>query len=134
MEKKFITHLRDAPTASKPGLTAAGGMKMQWMIDRRHAGADRFAMNIHTILPGTQARPPKEQLHDAEHGFYFLSGRGSFHIDGTEYPVAPTDAAFVPKNTPHQLKCVGTEPLVYVVVFAPSDDLDHLWEQVGNKA
>lgn len=62
--------------------------------------------------------PFKLHRHAQAETYYILSGHGVISLDGAEHPLRPGDAVFVPGDTVHAARCVGSEPLRILYAFA----------------
>ena len=57
---------------------------------------------------------------DREELLVFLSGNGQVMIgDDESFDVGAGKVCYIPPQTPHDVKCTGDEPLVYVYCVAP---------------
>ncbi len=57
---------------------------------------------------------------DREELLVFLSGSGEVLIgDSDRFGVGQGKVCYIPPQTPHDVKCTGSEPLVYVYCVAP---------------
>lgn len=85
-----------------------------------------FTMSILQFAAG--AGLPNIEIHDEEHGLYMLSGRGSYHLDGVEYPVLASDFIYMAPYCPQGFVATGEEPaeyLLYKDVFRDGFWSDH---------
>ncbi|MCJ7633147.1 cupin domain-containing protein [Candidatus Bathyarchaeota archaeon] len=87
------------------------------LINKELTGAKNFALQVAEIFSNGVS---KTHSHDVEHGFFILSGQGVITIDEENYPVARDMAIYVPAGVNHTIKNVSTEPLRYIVIYAPS--------------
>jgi mannose-6-phosphate isomerase-like protein (cupin superfamily) len=69
--------------------------------------------------------PFRLHRHAQAETYYILSGHGVISFEGVEQPLAPGDAVFIPGNLIHAARCVGSEPLRILYVFA-SDSFDQV--------
>jgi mannose-6-phosphate isomerase-like protein (cupin superfamily) len=60
--------------------------------------------------------PDRQEPHADDEVYYVLEGRGMLDIEGTEVPVEPGHAIFVPAGAQHRF--TGYEGLSVLVVFA----------------
>ncbi len=85
------------------------------VMDRSEAEASEVFVVV--LEPGEA--PPLHQHDDTEQVFYVISGSGTLQI-GAEparlFPVRPRDVVRIPRNTPHRIRCEGTENLVYLSI------------------
>lgn len=85
-------------------------------IDKEMTGAENFSLLLSELAPG---KAHLREVHPVEHGFFILSGEGLISVGEDDWKVKPNTAIFVPKGVFHQVKNPGTEPLSYLVIFAP---------------
>lgn len=110
---KKIIRLDEGKKVELPILGEAKG----YSINKELTGAKNYALQVSEIfLNGVS----KTHSHDVEHGFFILSGQGVITIDEEDYLIAPDMAIYVPTGANHSIKNVGTEPLRYIVIYAPS--------------
>jgi len=61
---------------------------------------------------------PKKKLENHtgtfEEIYYVISGRGSFFLDGEEYPIRDGDAVYVPEGVEHGMMNEGSTPMEYL--------------------
>ena len=86
------------------------------LINKELTGAKNYALQVSEIFPNGVS---KTHSHDVEHGFFILNRQGVITIDEEDYQVAPDMAIYVPAAANHTIKNVGTEPLRYIVIYAP---------------
>jgi len=60
----------------------------------------------------------KLHRHAQSEVYFILSGRGRVSVDQIEYALSPGDAVFIPGGALHGARCMGTEPLRLLYVFA----------------
>jgi mannose-6-phosphate isomerase-like protein (cupin superfamily) len=60
----------------------------------------------------------KVHRHAQSEVYFILSGRGSVSIDQIEYALSPGDAVFIPGGALHGARCIGSEPLRLLYIFA----------------
>ena len=60
--------------------------------------------------------PDRQQPHEDDEVYVVLDGHGVLNVEGTEIPVAPGQAVFVPAGADHQF--TGYEGLSVLVIFA----------------
>jgi mannose-6-phosphate isomerase-like protein (cupin superfamily) len=63
--------------------------------------------------------PDRQQPHEDDEVYVVLDGRGVLNVAGTEIPVSPGQAVFVPAGADHQF--TGYEGLSVLVIFAKRD-------------
>ena len=82
----------------------AKGVRVRWLISKED-GAENFAMRHFEVEPG--GNTPCHS-HDWEHEVFVLEGKGIVVCNGVEKEIGPEYVVFVPSNTEHCLKNVGT--------------------------
>lgn len=60
----------------------------------------------------------KCHCHVQAEAYYILSGHGAISIDAVEHVLSPRDVVFIPGGALHGARCIGTEPLRILYVFA----------------
>jgi len=65
-------------------------------VDSTEVGVDMIEMSPGSAFP--------LHTHDGDHILYGISGNGSIHINGVDYPMEPGDSVFVPAEYPHGVK------------------------------
>jgi quercetin dioxygenase-like cupin family protein len=112
MEKKYVVPLSKAVLKDMHG----GSGTARILIDEEISGARNFTLMVNTLKAGAES---PEHKHDAESGWYFLSGTGTIYIDGKQFKIGPQEAAFAPGNALHKLEAGPDEDLTYVIIYAP---------------
>ncbi|MFC1662791.1 cupin domain-containing protein [Patescibacteria group bacterium] len=67
-----------------------------------------------------------EQTHDGGVAFFFVAGEGNGHIDNDTFEVAAGDDAVITTGSRYRFKAEGSEPLKFLVVYAPPKYEDSL--------
>lgn len=76
-----------------------------------------FGMGTQSVAPGGYVR---EHTHDRnEEAVYVIEGHGRAVIDGTEYPMGPDSAIFLPRNVRHMFINDGETTLRWVWLIVP---------------
>lgn len=88
-----------------PALTYAEGVDKRVLIGPRQ-GAPTFVMRVFDLGPGKSS---PYHTHDWEHEVFVLSGSGMAVAEGSERPVGPGDAVFIPPYERHCLRNTGEE-------------------------
>lgn len=57
--------------------------------------------------------------------YYVLSGRGDMEIEDLQTEIGPGTAVYIPPNAKHAVRCIGTEPLVFIFTF-PRDRFEDI--------
>lgn len=63
--------------------------------------------------------------------YYVLSGVGSVHIEGQEYPVRAGSAVFIPGNAVHGVRNTGAQALELLYIFA-ADSFDEIYYEYSS--
>jgi quercetin dioxygenase-like cupin family protein len=104
-----IVHADDVP--KKPvEMEGATGVTIRWLVSGED-GAPTFAMRLFEIEPG--GRTPLH-THGNEHEVYVLDGQGAVWRNGSDVPVRPGTAIFVPGGEKHCFKNPGTTPFRFL--------------------
>ncbi|MBQ8397146.1 MAG: helix-turn-helix transcriptional regulator [Clostridia bacterium] len=78
----------------------------------------------HTITPTPNPLEFASHMHSGCELYCFLSGEGSFHIEGSEYPLSPGLILLTRPGELHRLAISGALPYERVAVHFPADALD----------
>jgi len=60
--------------------------------------------------------------HDWEHVIHVISGKGQLEIDGEFFQLSAKDFVFVPPNTTHQFKNLGSEDFEFICIVPKKGD------------
>jgi mannose-6-phosphate isomerase-like protein (cupin superfamily) len=85
------------------------------IMDRSEAETSEAFLVV--LEPGEA--PPLHIHHDTEQIFFVQTGVGTLQVGrdpSVNYPVKPGDLVRIPPHTYHRIRCVGTEPLVYLSI------------------
>jgi len=74
-------------------------------------GAENFCMRVFEIAPG--GNTPKH-AHDWEHEMFIHAGSGEVFVGGQQNSICAGSVVFIPSGQEHQIRNVGSEPLVFV--------------------
>lgn len=77
-------------------------------------GAPNFAMRAFEIAPG--GHTPLHQ-HPYEHEVLILEGSGAVWREGSEVPLKPGDALYVPAEEQHRFQNTGTVPFQFLCLI-----------------
>jgi len=104
-----IINVKDA----KPHVVPWGTTKV--LVDHS-IGAKNLEVRLTEMLPG-QVHEFHE--HSVEEVIIVLSGRG-VHVeeDGSNFRIGPGDIIYIPAGVKHRHKCIGSEKLEIIVIFA----------------
>ena len=78
----------------------------------------------HTITPSPNPLDFASHMHSTCELYCFLSGEGSFHIEGSEYPLSPGMILLTRPGELHRLAISGALPYERVAVHFPFDALE----------
>ncbi|MBN1259502.1 MAG: cupin domain-containing protein [Anaerolineae bacterium] len=93
------------------------GIGIRWLIANRD-GALNFAMRVIEIEPGVVFDP---HTHAWEHEIFVLEGAGAvIGPDGSELPMVPGSALFVPPDEAHGYRNTGNVTLKFICVIPSS--------------
>jgi quercetin dioxygenase-like cupin family protein len=109
-----IIHYADAPAKIMES-DAVKGVTARVLIGKGDQ-APNFCMRLFTIAQG--GFTPRHS-HPWEHEMFVHAGEGEMWDGSSWNPMSPGTALFVPENAPHQMRNIGTAPLV-VVCLIPS--------------
>lgn len=114
MEKKYVVNKDEGFSGVLHG--DAGTFNI--LLDRENSGATQFALMVNTMKAGVSGDAHKHDVN--EHGWYILSGTGTFLVDGQPHKIGPGSALYAPANKMHQIVVDPGEDLTYVVIYAPA--------------
>ena len=112
---KYVVHFNEGVKGKLP--VPGGGGDFCILIDKQMSGAEHFSLLVNSFQPGYVG--PMHQ-HEVEHAWYILSGQGTITIGEETFDLRPEMAVYAPIGVPHQVACTGTEPMRYIVVYAPA--------------
>lgn len=102
---------------ASPPFTTKDGSEIRSILDRTNSGAANQSLAEATLPSGgaTEAHrhPRTEEI------YYILRGAGRMHLQGEERVVGPGDGILIPPGSLHQIRNIGTEPLVFLCCCAP---------------
>lgn len=117
MAKAYVKNVYDcAPMCPPRHINAtAWAMANPAMMD-----SDSFNFfSICEIRFGGAAIPDTHK--DADHCYFFLSGKGYSIIEGVRYEYGPGDLMWIPGNSLHEMYPTGIETLRFIVTLTPKD-------------
>jgi mannose-6-phosphate isomerase-like protein (cupin superfamily) len=93
--------------------------RVQWrtLISSDRTPTGDMTLGVVEIGPGRPELSYPHRHADAE-AYYVLSGSGVVTIDGTEHPVLPGTALYIPGDCEHGVRNTGTGVLRILYVFA----------------
>ena len=87
------------------------------VLTEASCGARQFSLCVNTLDAGSTT---PEITRKSEQGWYILSGRGEFTLDGQTFEIGPGMGLFAPEDGgPHRFRVGPDEDLNYVLVFGP---------------
>jgi mannose-6-phosphate isomerase-like protein (cupin superfamily) len=88
------------------------------LILPKMGGGDSIEVFITEIRPNGAALSDIHE--DADHVYFFLSGKGYANVGGERFKIGHNDAFFIPRGVEHEIFCSGEETLRYVVTYTPA--------------
>ncbi len=101
------------PASDVPLEPAQEGIGIRWLIAAKD-GAPNFAMRVIEVEPGITFAP---HAHPWEHEIYTLEGEGLLLGAGSEQPLVPGHAVFVPPDELHGYRNTGAQTLKFICVI-----------------
>lgn len=114
MAKKYVISTEEAAT----GVLHGNGGTFRILLDEESSGAKNFALMVNTMNAGVKGDAHKHDVN--EHGWYILSGRGTYYVDDQPHEIGPGMALYAPPNKMHRIDVGPDEDLTYVVIYAPA--------------
>lgn len=90
----------------------AKGANMKVLVSPNE-GWDGYVMRVVEVEEGGYS--PKH-THDWPHINYMIEGKGELMIDGKNHPVEAGSYSYVPANSLHQFRNVGTTPFKFICI------------------
>jgi mannose-6-phosphate isomerase-like protein (cupin superfamily) len=112
LAKMYRTNMRKVPKVA--GLKRKDGwvdMQVQFLIDKRSAGADHV-IGWTVLKPG--ARHERHRHHNCDEFFIVLKGRGHIYTDEGEAPSGEGDVVYSPRTCWHGFNNTSDEDVVLV--------------------
>jgi mannose-6-phosphate isomerase-like protein (cupin superfamily) len=104
-------------TVGKAPLNRRGGQESFLLLSKGQFGAENLAI---TWVEGAPGSEQQRHAHAHEEQIYVIvRGRGEMHVGDEAQTVTAGTLVFVPPGTPHSIRNVADEPLVYVSATAP---------------
>jgi quercetin dioxygenase-like cupin family protein len=119
----FVIHERDCEV-ERWDEPPTGRARWRTLLSADRTPTDSLTMGVAELEPG-EARDFHPHRHAQAEAYYILSGEGIVAISGTEYPVRPGSAIFVPGGAVHGARNTGAELLRLLYVF-PADSFDEI--------
>lgn len=98
-----------------PCVAAQSTVRWKLLVDGERGPSGGLVTGVAEISPGGVL--PRHH-HEPEETYYVLSGRGVVEIENAQAEIGPGTAIFIPPDAEHALHCIGTEPLVFLFIFA----------------
>jgi quercetin dioxygenase-like cupin family protein len=98
---------------SAVNMEGSAGCRIRCLIGEAD-GAPSFTMRQFEVAPGGHT---PEHSHAHEHEVFVLRGSGSVTIEGSEQPLRPGTAVFVPPSHRHQFRNTGLTPLEFLCLI-----------------
>lgn len=87
------------------------------ILDRTNSTAVNQSLAEATLPPGAESA---EHYHpNTEEIYYVLRGRGLMTLGREQRQVGPGDGVLIPPGTPHKIRNVGQDPLVFLCCSSP---------------
>ena len=106
---------------------AFGGVSWRTLISGDRTPTEGLTMGVADVAPD-EAGEFRLHRHAQAEIYYILSGRGRLRIGDQEYDLVPGDTVFIPGLAWHAARCVGTETLRLLYVFAAGSFEDVIYE------
>ena len=106
-----------------PAIQMVAEIEQRLLPFEKNQGFD-LAMNILSFKPGVTFGAT--EYHVFEHGAFFLTGRGTFWINGKHYEVHVDDFVYFYPFVPHYVGAYGPETLSYILYKDVNRDYEHL--------
>ena len=96
-------------------LAAKSEIRWKLLVTGERGPSSGLVMGIAEFPPG--ALLPLHH-HEPVETYYVVSGHGKMEIDRHVSEIGPGSAVYIPSNAKHVVRCIGSEPLVFVFTFA----------------
>jgi mannose-6-phosphate isomerase-like protein (cupin superfamily) len=104
--------IREVNTKKSNG--AWGSIEIYTAEDTTTVGTSSMLVAELEFLPGQQLQPPHRHIN--EEFQYVISGRGTWHLNGTDLSLEKGDLMYAKPGDLHGIANTGTEPLRFLVV------------------
>lgn len=94
-----------------------GGQVSYLLLTSGQFGSRNLSMTWVEGAPGSEQE--SHQHDNSEQAYVIVAGHGLMRVAGEEEEVGPGTLVFVPPGSPHSIRNIGPEPLVYVSATAP---------------
>ena len=111
----FVIHEEDCEFEGS-NETAPGSVRWRTLISGDRTPTESLTVGIAEIEPGG-SRNFRPHTHAQPEVYFILSGEGTVTISGTDHPVRPGTAVFVPGSAEHGACNTGAELLRLLYVF-----------------
>lgn len=96
-----------------------GGALTKLLITRGNSASNNLDFYVSCYLPAAYADNHSHE--ETEEVFYFMSGEGTFVLDGVRHAVRPGTVIHVPPGVMHSIINTGMENLVFSVSATPPE-------------
>lgn len=102
----------------KPYTTRSGERVYEMIgLPEELGGATKHSLGYVVIPPEGSSRPHYHP--SSEETYYIMRGKGKMLIDDVKYDVGPGDTILISPSEKHQIFCIGSDDLEFIVVCAP---------------
>ncbi len=113
------------PGALRPYVRREGEGDALWFLGnlvtvKAASGDTRGRLTVVEFLNPAGFAPPLHRHRDEDELFYIISGRATFHCEGTKLQAAPGDVVFLPSGLPHTFLVSPDEPLRTLQITTPA--------------
>ena len=91
-------------------------------------GASNADIHLLVLEPGSPSGPYHYHA-KSENFYYMLEGQIRLVVEGKDYIVSASEAAFVPAGLKHRVEHIGSTPAKLIEVWAPGGPDRHLVEE-----
>ncbi|HKL49362.1 MAG TPA: cupin domain-containing protein [Desulfuromonadales bacterium] len=102
----------------------SGHFRWRTLISQDRTSTDSLTVGVAEIDAGASKDLPLHR-HEQVEVYYVLAGEGVVSVSGTDYPVRPGSAVFLPSNAEHGVRNTGVEQLRLLYVF-PADSFSQI--------
>jgi len=99
------------------GEPEAGSVRWRTLISGDRTPTNSLTVGVAELEPG-ESKSFRPHKHAHAEIYYILSGEGAVTISGTDHPVGPRTAIFIPGGAEHGARNTGNAPLRLLYAFA----------------
>jgi quercetin dioxygenase-like cupin family protein len=114
----FVIHQEDCAFEGSKEITS-GSVRWRTLISGDRTPTESLTIGVAELGPG-RSKDFRPHTHAQAEAYYILSGEGTVFVSGTEHPVRPGSAVFIPGGAEHGAINTGAQLLRLLYVF-PSD-------------